>query len=82
MPQAKLNVSELSPRGDNQSPRSIQGGDTISPEKSPRSTENLDRSVMDLKARAALRRAQGNRPEVPSVEDFLRKDQDFGIKGY
>lgn len=37
---------------------------------------------MDLKARAALRRAQGNRPEVPSVEDFLRKDQDFGIKGY
>ena len=82
MPQSKLNVSELSPRGDNQSPRSIQGGDTISPEKSPRSTENLDRSVMDLKARAALRRAQGNRPEVPSVEDFLRKDEDFGIKGY
>ena len=82
MPQAKLNVSELSPRVDNQSPRSIQGGDTISPEKSPRSTENLDRSVMDLKARAALRRAQGNRPNVPSVKDFVKRDDDWGIKGY
>ena len=78
----KFRISDLSPRGDNQSPRSQHGGETISPEKSPRSTEHLNKSVMDLKARAALRRAQGNRPEVPSVEDFLRKDQDFGIKGY
>ena len=78
----KFRISELSPHGDNQSPRSQLGGETISPEKSPRSTENLNKSVMDLKARAALRRAQGNRPELPSVEDFLRKDQDFGIKGY
>ena len=78
----KFRISDLSPRGENQSPRSQLGGDTISPEKSPRSTENLNKSVMDLKARAALRRAQGNRPEVPSVEDFLRKDEDFGIKGY
>ena len=78
----KFRISELSPHGVNQSPRSQLGGETISPEKSPRSTENLNKSVMDLKARAALRRAQGNRPEVPSVEDFLRKDQDFGIKGY
>ena len=53
----KFRISDLSPRGENQSPRSQLGGDTISPEKSPRSTENLNKSVMDLKARAALRRA-------------------------
>ena len=37
---------------------------------------------MDLKARAALRKAYQRRPEVPSVQDMINHTEDFGIKGY
>ena len=85
-----MKLEQVSPRGDKESPRSKRflNNASPSPEQSPRGESNeagssqLNRSVMDLKARAALRKAQQNRPEIPRIEDMVKRKDDFGIEEY